>query len=82
MLGIITSISVHVKRINTIQSVFIASLVTSVVYQLIGIVVLGYVDPFAVFALIIGAGFACVISMIVKIVMSLVMKKSPDNGEK
>jgi hypothetical protein len=81
LIGIIISIYVHMYNENTLTGCVMSSIITSLVYQVIGVIIVGYMDPFAVLALIIGAGFAFVISMIVKIVMSLIMKKSPNNGE-
>jgi hypothetical protein len=81
LLTINLSICIHIKYNNVLAQCVIASLLTLLVYQIIGIMIFGYLDLFAVFALIIGAGFAFVLSMLVRVVMSLIMRKSLSDGD-
>jgi hypothetical protein len=81
LLCIIVSILVHRNISNVLMACIISGVATSTIYQVIGVLVVGYLDPFALFALAVGVFVAFIISLIVRAVLNIVCSRSVDNDE-
>ena len=81
ILCILISIIVHKKITNVLIACIVVGLTTSIIYQIIGVLIIGYLDPFFMFAFVVGVVVAFVISLIVRAVLDFACSRSADDDE-
>jgi hypothetical protein len=81
VLCVLISVFVNKKVPNGMIACTISGVTTSIIYQVIGILVVGYLDPFFMFAFIIGFVVACVLSLIVRVVLDFIRFRSTGNDD-
>jgi hypothetical protein len=64
ILSVFTAYICHKKVNNYFIACIIAGIISSAIYQLLGIIILGYCDPFLLMAFGVGAGIAFLIAVI------------------
>ena len=80
LLILISSLTFHYKIRNYLVSSVLAALTTSVLFQIIGFIVLGYIDPFFLIAFVITLVISFMASMLVGIPFVLYRKKENINN--
>ena len=75
IIGFIVSFYLHRRLKKFVLACLLSSIITSVTYQLIGIVVLGYLDPFFMIAFMNTTIIAFIIAVIVGIPFAYMRRK-------
>ena len=76
VLSIITALGFHAKIKKYLFASVLSAIVSSIIFQIIGYFVLGYLDPFFIIALITGAAVAFIIALLTGLPFSYSRKKS------
>ena len=86
VISVLSALAYHFKVQNYLVASVLAAITASVVFQIIGYLVEGYLDPFFIVATILGGVVALIIALVVGIPVSWFRKKkerrSDDNGNR
>lgn len=82
VVSIVVSVLLHKKQINYILACILSSIISSMTYQLLGVIFMGYLDPFFIIAFIHTTIIAFIIAIIVGIPFLYVRRKKKNNVER
>lgn len=72
----------HYKINNTLYASILSAIVASLTFQIIGYFVVGYLDPFFIPALVIGAGIAFCIALVIGLPFTYIRRTKQNQENK
>jgi hypothetical protein len=62
IVAIITSVLIHIVLRKCVYAIAVSGIMSSIIFQILNYFHIGYIDPFFIIALFVGAFFSCIIS--------------------